>query len=75
MDVSPSLVKIFSSLEGALSILECKDNLEKDIVPYRYSIADNKVYEDVYMIDLRGAYPTYIMSNESFPKSLRLLFE
>lgn len=75
LDVSPSLVKIFSSLEGALSILECKDNLEKDIVPYRYSIADNKVYEDVYMIDLRGAYPTYIMSNESFPKSLRLLFE
>lgn len=31
--------------------------------PYAYSVSDNEIYSQVCMIDLKSAYPTYIINN------------
>lgn len=73
LEVCDSLINIFSSIPTLQK--ESKDNIEKDIFPYRYSVSDNKVYENVYMIDLKSAYPTYIINNLEFSNELRDLFK
>lgn len=53
--------QLFKAFYNHAPITACREQGQSSPTPYKYSIADNVIYESVFSVDLKSAYPTMLV--------------